>query len=81
MTNPAPDNKPQKDTPQAAYISAQDLLSLGVDDVAYVRPVRMMGRTMFAVHAADGTPISIAEDEVAAHTLISGQDLDAVRVN
>ena len=65
----------------ATDISAQDLLDFGIEQVAYIRPIRMMDRKMFAVHGADGTPISIAEDEATALALIASHELDPVRVH
>lgn len=62
-------------------ISTQDLLDFGIEHVAYVRPIIMMERRVFAIHAADGTPISVVENEVQALQAIAQRDLDAVRVH
>ncbi|MXV44115.1 DUF1150 family protein [Saccharibacter sp. 17.LH.SD] len=47
-------------------MSGQELLMLGVSQVAYCRTVMQDGTEMVAIHAADGTPMAIAEDEASA---------------
>jgi hypothetical protein len=47
-------------------ISQQDLALLGADDLAYVRPILLDDEIVFAVTAADGRQIAIAEDLDAA---------------
>ena len=37
------------------HMTAQDLATLGMQDIAYVKPVVVDGNTGFAIHAADGT--------------------------
>ncbi len=34
---------------------------LGMQQIAYVKPVVVNGTTAFAIHAADGTPMAIAD--------------------
>ena len=41
-------------TERLEQFSNQDFLALGVNDVAYIKPVVMGGQAVFAVHAADG---------------------------
>ena len=71
-------NNPDRDTIPR---TAKDLLDFGVESVAYIRPVHMMKQQLFAVHAADGSPISMAEDEGAALDLIRQNDLELVRLH
>jgi hypothetical protein len=42
-------------------ISPQQLAMLGMQQIAYVKPVEVNGTTAFAIHAADGTPMALAE--------------------
>lgn len=58
-----------------------DLLTFGLHQVAYVRRVRVMKREVYSVHAADGTPISVVENENLAQDLINQNDLEVVRVH
>jgi hypothetical protein len=42
------------------HISTEQLAQLGMQQIAYVKPVVVNGAACFAVHAADGTPMAIA---------------------
>ena len=43
-------------------LSPADLGRLGMQQVAYVKPVMFNGAHAFAIHAADGTPMAVAPD-------------------
>ena len=43
-------------------ISIDDLAKLGMPSVAYVRPATLNGAAVYAIHAADGTPMAFAAD-------------------
>ena len=43
-------------------ITQAQLAQLGVSQLAYVKPVTLNGAAMFAIHAADGSPMAVAED-------------------
>ena len=61
-------------------IGHSDLLQLGMGQVAYVRPICIMNKNMFAVHAADGTPLSVFDTETDAVQALTDNDLQAVRI-
>jgi hypothetical protein len=42
------------------HISTEELARLGMQQIAYVRPIVVDGSGQFAIHAADGTPLAIA---------------------
>ena len=42
------------------HISTEQLAQLGMQQIAYVKPVVVNGSEAFAIHAADGTPMAIA---------------------
>ncbi len=42
------------------HISTEQLAQLGLQQIAYVKPVVVNGNSAFAIHAADGTPMAIA---------------------
>ena len=42
------------------HISTEQLAQLGMQQIAYVKPVVVNGTAAFAIHAADGTPMAIA---------------------
>ena len=69
-----------KDTPPVGLpLTHPDLLQFGLGQVAYIREVRIMNKSLFAVHAADGTPMSVFDTETAAREAIAENDLEAVR--
>ena len=51
---------------QLKNISAEDFQALGADDVAYMREVKILGKTHFMVHSADGEPLMIADSRAGA---------------
>jgi hypothetical protein len=48
------------------HLSPQQLMQLGVAQIAYVKPVQTQGGIAFAIHAADGTPMALAENQAVA---------------
>ena len=62
-------------------LSAQDFLTFGMHDVAYIRPVHVDGRDGFAVHAADGTPLSVLDSLDEAQTIIQHNDLESAALH
>jgi len=62
-------------------ISDQDLLNLGIHDLAYIRQVIIGGDVSYMIHAADGTPISSMEDRASALAAILGNDLEPVTIH
>lgn len=71
---------PHQDDAVRPVCNPQELLSLGMDKIAYIRPITLMGRQMYAVHAANGTPLTLAEgEELALHSILS-QELEPVRL-
>jgi len=42
------------------HLSTEQLAQLGMQQIAYVKPVMVNGTSAFAIHAADGTPMAIA---------------------
>ncbi|MDE2005301.1 MAG: DUF1150 family protein [Rhodospirillales bacterium] len=57
------------------HLSAEQLARLGLTQIAYVRPVLVDGTPGFAIHAADGTPMALAEDRGAAMAAIVQHDM------
>ena len=61
-------------------LSPQDFLSFGMHDVAYVKPVQIDGKDGFAIHAADGTPLSMMETLQEALNVIEHNELESTVV-
>jgi hypothetical protein len=59
-------------------LSQQDFLALGKGHVAYIKPVQVMNKTAFALHAADGTALTLTDSSESALALAMQNDLDAV---
>ena len=62
-------------------LSAQDFLSFGVEHIAYVRPFEEMGRKAWAIHAADGTRLSILDSRDIAINMVRQNELQPVTVH
>jgi len=52
------------------HMSSDQLGALGMSHIAYVKPVVVNGMTGFAIHAADGTPMALADDRATAMAAI-----------
>ena len=63
------------------FMSDQDMAILGLQDVAYVKPVVVDGQDAFSIHAADGTTIAIMADREVVVATIRQHDLEPVSVH
>jgi hypothetical protein len=60
------------------HISAEQLAQLGMQQIAYVKPVVVNGTAAFSIHAADGTPMAIAgELDVAVAAIVQHEMVPA----
>jgi len=57
------------------HISTDQLASLGMEEIAFVKPVMTEGGPAFAIHAADGTPMAIASNALLAAAAIIQNDM------
>ena len=62
-------------------LSRQDFLSFGVQQVAYIRRVPVEGKVAYAIHAADGTPLSVMDSADEALVSVRHNDLEPVTVH
>lgn len=60
---------------EARSMTGQELRDLGLSQMAYFRPAFHEGMLLMTIHAADGTPIAIAEDERSALNVILEQEM------
>lgn len=56
----------KSDIEAAREISRQQLLALGLNDVAYVRDIDVDGSTAFGIFAANGQQLAVMPDREAA---------------
>ncbi len=62
-------------------LSPHELGALGLENIAYVKPVVVEGKAAFAVHAADGTQIAVMGDRALAFAVVRQHDLEPVSVH
>ncbi|HEY0837563.1 MAG TPA: DUF1150 family protein [Azospirillum sp.] len=62
-------------------LSSQDFAAFGVDHVAYVKAVEVDGNPGFAVHAADGTPLTVLPNRDVAFAAVRQNDMEPVSVH
>jgi hypothetical protein len=62
-------------------ISRQDLMDLGVSDLAYVKPIEIEGQPLFAVYTADGTQVAVLPTREVAVATILRHDLEPVSIH
>lgn len=62
-------------------LSPQAFLTLGMGEMAYIRPVQVQGKQVYAIHAADGTTLTLVDDLAGACVLARQNDLDPVVVH
>lgn len=67
--------------PHGPLMSDHDLAILGLQHVAYVKPVQVDGAAAYSIHAADGTEIAVLDDRDVAFATIRQHDLQAVCVH
>tara|TARA_Y100000031_G_C8218971_1_gene384885 strand:- start:1065 stop:1310 length:246 start_codon:yes stop_codon:yes gene_type:complete len=62
-------------------ISRHDLVSLGLEYVAFVKPVVIDGKKAYAIHAADGNQLGLAPGRETAFALVLQHDLEPVSIH
>ena len=63
------------------HISTEQLAQLGLQQIAYVKPVVVNGAAAFAIHAADGTPMAIAGGLDVAFAAIEQHEMIPAQVH
>jgi hypothetical protein len=72
---------PAKTTEIARNISRQDFNSFGLEDIAYVKTVDIEGQTLHAVHAADGTPLTVINSRDLAFATVRQHEMEPMSVH
>ncbi len=62
-------------------ISTQDFAMLGVQDVAFVKPVVVDGEAVYSIHAADGTEMGVVSDREVAFAAVRQHDMEPLSVH
>jgi hypothetical protein len=63
------------------HISPEQLAQLGMQQIAYVKPVVVNGTAAFAIHAADGTPMALADGLEVAFAAIVQHEMVPTQVH
>ena len=63
------------------HMTSRELAIFGMQDLAYVKPVLVDGVAAFAVHAADGTQITVLPDREIALVTLRQHDLEPLSVH
>jgi hypothetical protein len=70
-----------KEFERIRQMSSRELALFGMQDLAYVKAVLIDGATAFAVHAADGTQITVLPDREIALATVRQHDLEPLSVH
>lgn len=62
-------------------LSPREFLNLGVREVAYIRPIVVQNRQAYAIHAADGTPLSVIDNLSTAMAMVHHNDLETATLH
>ena len=69
------------DTSKTPVLSADEMARLGVDRIAYIKPVQVDSEQRFAVHTADGTAVTVFLSYDLAQLAIRQNGLVPLRVH
>lgn len=59
-------------------LSSQEFLRLGVDHIAYIKPISIDGMTAYAVQSADGQTLCLEDSFDMAARALQSSDLSGV---
>jgi len=60
----------------AVSLSPRAFKALGIEEIAYVKPVIESTGSTYEIHAADGTRLAVVEDRLVAFAMIRRHDLE-----
>jgi hypothetical protein len=58
-----------------------DLAQMGVNQIAYIKPVEVDGTTAWSIHGADGTALTVVRDHDQAFAVVRQNDMEPVSVH
>jgi hypothetical protein len=70
-----------KEFERIRHMSSRELALFGMQDLAYIKAVIVNGVTAFAVHAADGTQVTVLPDRDVALATVRQHDLEPLSVH
>ncbi len=63
------------------HLSVQDWADFGVNDMAYLKPVRVEGAYRYSIHAANGVPLAVMDTREVAAAAVMQNELEALSVH
>jgi hypothetical protein len=66
---------------QIRLMSPQELARFGMQNIAYIKRITINDEAGYAVHAADGTPITVLPDRALAFATVRMHDIVPVSVH
>jgi len=70
-----------KEIERIRHMSSLELALFGMQDLAYVKPLLVNAVTAFAVHAADGTQVTVLPDREIALATVRQHELEPLSVH
>ena len=62
-------------------LSAQDLLTFGLNDIAYLKPANVNGQDVYAIHAADGSQLAFVANREVGFAAMHQHELEPVSLH
>jgi len=62
-------------------VADRDLGNFGIEDIAYVKSVTIGGQKLHAIHAADGTPLTVVSERDLAFATVRQHDMSPASVH
>ncbi len=62
-------------------LASIDFGNFGIEDIAYIKAVMIDGQKVHAIHAADGTPLTVVGDRKLAFATVSQHEMQPVSVH
>ena len=62
-------------------LSTEGLAMLGTDQIAYIRPHKIKGQTIYVVHGANGKELAGFDNQVSALAACHEHELEAMALN
>jgi hypothetical protein len=62
--------------PKGVSLTSRGFASLGLEQVAYVKPIVAGADPTYAIHAADGTRLAVVTDRLVAIAMVRQHDLE-----
>jgi hypothetical protein len=68
-------------TPSLKNLTSNDLLTFGLNALAYLKPATINGQAVFAIHAADGSQLALVASREIGLAAMQEHDLEPVSLN